>query len=68
MTLPALEQAEAYANEMEQHRRAIHDLAQLRHQALTEARRQGLSVIQIAQTLGVSRQQIHRLLREGETS
>lgn len=64
MTLPALEQAQAYATEMETHRQAIRDLAQLRHQALHEARRQGLSAI-IADQLGISRQQIHRLLKAG---
>lgn len=67
VTLPALEQAQVYAAEMEQHRQAIHHLSRLRHHALSEARQQGHSVIDIANTLGVSRQQIHRLLRERQT-
>jgi DNA-directed RNA polymerase specialized sigma24 family protein len=59
---PALELARIYAEEMDEHREVIHKLSVLRHQALLDARRQGLSVMRIAQVLGVSRQQIHRLL------
>lgn len=62
-TVLALRLAQAYSDEMEEHRRAIGRLSGLRHEALLEARRQGLSVIEIAKILGVSRQQIHRLLR-----
>ncbi len=59
-----LARAEAAATLMDQHRRAIADLAAVRAAALRELRDQGMSAINIAETLGISRQQVHRLLRE----
>lgn len=48
---------------MDEHRRAIGRLAAIRGAALLELR-QGQSVIAIADQLGVTRQQVYRLLRE----
>ncbi len=48
---------------MDEHRRAIGRLAAIRGAALVELRR-GQSVAWIADQLGVTRQQVHRLLRE----
>lgn len=48
---------------MEEHRRAISRLAIIRGNAIAELR-QGQSVQRIADQLGVTRQQVHRLLRE----
>jgi excisionase family DNA binding protein len=59
-----LARAEAAATLMDQHRRAIADLAAVRAAALRELRDQGMSAINIAEALGISRQQVHRLLRE----
>lgn len=61
----ALQNAREYSLAMETYRQVICRLAHLRRDALRDARRQGLSVIAIARHLGISRQQVHRLLREG---
>lgn len=49
---------------MDEHRRAMSRLATIRAQALLELRQQGNSAAEIARMLGISRQQVHRLLRE----
>ena len=59
-----LARAEAAAALMDQHRRAIAELAAVRAAALRELRDQGMSAINIAEALDISRQQVHRLLRE----
>jgi hypothetical protein len=48
---------------MDDHRRAMFRLANIRGQALIELRR-GHSVAELAGLLGVTRQQIYRLLRD----
>jgi DNA-directed RNA polymerase specialized sigma24 family protein len=49
---------------MDDHRRAMFRLAGVRGQALLELRRSGHSAAELARMLGVTRQQVHRLLRE----
>ena len=61
-----LARAEAAAALMDQHRRAIAELAAVRAAALRELRDQGMSAINIAEALDISRQQVHRLLREDD--
>lgn len=60
---PALRIQKASAA-MDDHRRAMSRLATLRAQALLELRRNGHSAAEIARMLGVTRQQVHRILRE----
>lgn len=59
-----LARAKAAAILMDEHRHAIADLAAIRASALRELRDQGMSAIAIADALEISRQQVHRLLRE----
>ncbi len=59
-----LARAKAAAALMDDHRQAIAQLAALRSVALRELRDQGMSALDIAEALGISRQQVHRLLRE----
>ena len=61
-----LARAEAAATLMDQHRRAMAELAAVRAAALRELRDQGMSAINIAEALAISRQQVHRLLREDD--
>ena len=61
-----LARAEAAATLMDQHRRAIAELAAVRAAALRELRDQGMSAVNIAEALDISRQQVHRLLREDD--
>ena len=61
-----LARAAAAAALMDQHRRAIAELAAVRAAALRELRDQGMSAINIAEALDISRQQVHRLLREDD--
>ena len=61
-----LARAKAAAVLMDEHRRAIADLAVIRASALRELRDQGMSAIAIAEALEISRQQVHRLLREDD--
>ena len=61
-----LARAGAAATLMDQHRRAIAELAVVRAAALRELRDQGMSAINIAEALDISRQQVHRLLREDD--
>ena len=61
-----LARAKAAAVLMDEHRRAIADLAAVRASALRELRDQGMSAIAIADALEISRQQVHRLLREDD--
>lgn len=49
---------------MDKHRVAMFRLANIRGQALLELRAQGRSAADLADQLGVTRQQVHRLLRE----
>ena len=49
---------------MDDHRRAMSRLAVIRAQALLELRQNGQSAAELAGVLGVTRQQVHRLLRE----
>jgi excisionase family DNA binding protein len=62
--LTPLARAKAAAGLMDNHRHAMAALAAVRAGALRELRDQGMSVLDIADALGVSRQQVHRLLRE----
>lgn len=59
-----LARATEAAHLMDEHRNAISRLAAARAGALRELRDSGLSVINIAEALGISRQQVHRVLRE----
>lgn len=59
-----LVRAKAAAALMDEHRRAIAELAAVRASALRELRDQGMSAMAIADVLEISRQQVHRLLRE----
>jgi DNA-directed RNA polymerase specialized sigma24 family protein len=52
------------SSSMDRHRVAIARLATIRGQALLELRARGHSAADLAGMLGVTRQQIHRLLRE----
>jgi len=61
-----LARAKAAAVLMDEHRRAIADLAAIRASALRELRDHGMSAIAIAEALEISRQQVHRLLREDD--
>jgi excisionase family DNA binding protein len=61
-----LARAKAAADLMDEHRHAIADLAAVRAAALRELRDQGMSAINISEALGISRQQVHRLLREDD--
>ena len=61
-----LARAKAAAELMDEHRQAIADLAAIRAGALRELRDQGMSAINISEALGISRQQVHRLLREDD--
>jgi excisionase family DNA binding protein len=61
-----LARAKAAAELMDEHRQAIADLAALRAAALRELRDQGMSAINISEALEISRQQVHRLLREDD--
>lgn len=49
---------------MEERRRDMFRLANIRGHALIELRQQGHSAIELAKMLGVTRQQVHRLLRD----
>ena len=62
--LTPLARAKAAAQLMDEHRQAIADLAAVRAAALRELRDQGMSAAHISEALGISRQQVHRLLRE----
>lgn len=62
--LPPLARAKAAAALMDEHRQAMAALGAIRAGALRAMRDQGMSAIQIAEALEVSRQQVHRLLRE----
>jgi signal transduction histidine kinase len=54
------------ASAMDDHRAAINRLAIMRGQALQELRASGRTAAELADDLGVTRQQVHRLLREAE--
>ncbi len=66
LELDPVERAKQAARLMDEHRAAISELAVIRSDALAEARRGGLSTADMAKRLGVTRQQVHRLLGEGE--
>ncbi|HTJ77227.1 MAG TPA: helix-turn-helix domain-containing protein [Acidimicrobiales bacterium] len=58
-----LVRAQRAASMMHHHRVAMSRLAAVRAQALVELRQSGRSAAGLAEDLGVSRQQVHRLLR-----
>lgn len=59
-----LERARMAASRIHEHRVAMSRLATIRAQALLELQRQGHTVVDVARILGITRQQVHRLLRE----
>lgn len=50
--------------EMDTHRQAVGDAARRRAELITELRDGGLSVVDVAERLGISRQAVHRALKE----
>lgn len=60
--------AKAAAALMDQHRHAMARLAAVRVAALKELQEQGVSAANIAQALGITRQQVHTLLRRAAAS
>jgi DNA-directed RNA polymerase specialized sigma24 family protein len=61
--LPPAERLKAAGAAIEEARASMGKLAQIRAEAIAELRSEGWSLGRIAKELGVTRQQIHRLMR-----
>ncbi len=66
LDLDPVQRVQVCAELMDEHRDAISRLSEIRAQAVLEARSAGASSRELAEQLGVSRQQIHRLLPDGD--
>lgn len=66
--LDALDRVSLAGELIEEHRQAMGTLAQIRADAVSELRDQGLSLAEIAEHLNVTRQHVHRLERAATSS
>lgn len=67
MALAPLDRVRAASARMDLHRAAMARLGAVRGEALLALRAEGRSAIELAEELGVSRQQVHRLMRDAES-
>jgi DNA-directed RNA polymerase specialized sigma24 family protein len=65
LSLAPLERLKAAGAAIEQARASMGALAKVRADAIEELRQDGWSLGRIARELGISRQQVHRLIRGG---